>query len=70
MDRVDRSPPQTMIVEDFAFMLRDRPGCYGWVGNGSDADGRRLHSSRYDFNDDTLPFGASYFARLVEMQPA
>jgi len=67
-DRVDRSPPQTMIVEDFAFMLKDRPGCYGWIGNGSDSDGRRLHSSRYDFNDDALPFGASYFARLVEMQ--
>ena len=65
---VERSPPQTMIVEDFAFMLRDRPGCYAWIGNGPDQDGRRLHSSRYDFNDDALPFGASYFARIVEIQ--
>jgi metal-dependent amidase/aminoacylase/carboxypeptidase family protein len=65
---VDLNPPQTMIVEDFAFTLADRPGCYGWIGNGPDGDGRRLHSSRYDFSDEALPFGASYFARLVEGQ--
>lgn len=65
-DNVDLDPPQTMIVEDFAFMLEGRRGCYAWIGNGSDEGGRRLHSSRYDFNDDALPLGATYFARLVE----
>jgi hippurate hydrolase len=64
--QVEREPPQTMIVEDFAFMLRDRPGCYAWIGNGSDEGGRRLHSSRYDFNDDALVHGASYLARIAE----
>jgi len=47
---VDTNPPQTMIVEDFAFMLEDRPGCYAWVGNGPDSDGRILHSAWFDFN--------------------
>lgn len=64
---VENNPPRTMIVEDFAFMLDDREGCYAWVGNGSDQDGRVLHSAWFDFNDEVLPFGASYFARLVEM---
>ena len=64
--KVETSPPQTMIVEDFAFMLEDRPGCYGWIGNGPDNDGRILHSAWFDFNDAALPFGASYFANLVE----
>jgi hippurate hydrolase len=63
---VETNPPQTMIVEDFAFMLEDRPGCYGWIGNGSDMNGRILHSAWFDFNDEALPFGASYFASLVE----
>ncbi|WP_412778208.1 M20 aminoacylase family protein [Thalassospira lucentensis] len=64
--KVETNPPQTMIVEDFAFMLEDRPGCYGWIGNGPDDNGRILHSAWFDFNDDALPFGASYFAALAE----
>lgn len=64
--KVETNPPQTMIVEDFAFMLEGRPGCYGWIGNGPDTDGRILHSAWFDFNDAVLPFGASYFASLVE----
>jgi len=63
---VDTSPPQTMIVEDFAFLLEKKPGCYGWIGNGPDDNGRILHSAWFDFNDEALPFGASYFAGLVE----
>ena len=65
-NNVETNPPQTMIVEDFAFMLEDRPGCYGWIGNGPDGNGRILHSAWFDFNDEALPFGASYFASLVE----
>lgn len=65
-NKVETNPPQTMIVEDFAFMLEDRPGCYGWIGNGPDGNGRILHSAWFDFNDEALPFGASYFVSLVE----
>ncbi len=67
-NKVETNPPQTMIVEDFAFMLEDRPGCYGWIGNGPDDNGRILHSAWFDFNDEALPFGASYFATVVEQQ--
>ncbi|WP_113408861.1 M20 aminoacylase family protein [Hyphomicrobiales bacterium] len=66
--KVETNPPQTMIVEDFAFMLEDRPGCYGWIGNGPDHDGRILHSAWYDFNDEALPLGASYFVTVVEQR--
>lgn len=52
--------------EDFAFMLQKRPGCYIWVGNGPSDNGRLLHNPHYDFNDEILPLGASYWARLVE----
>jgi hippurate hydrolase len=66
LGNVDRDPTPTMGSEDFAFMLQARPGCYIWMGNGSDEGDRRLHSPHYDFNDEALPVGASYWARLVE----
>jgi metal-dependent amidase/aminoacylase/carboxypeptidase family protein len=37
-----------------------------WIGNGPREDGRMLHNARYDFNDEILPVGASYWAQLVE----
>ena len=54
----------SMGAEDFAFMLEQKPGCYIWLGNGE--GGCSLHSSSYDFNDDILVVGASYWARLAE----
>jgi amidohydrolase len=63
---VDRNLLPTMGSEDFAFMLRERPGCYIFVGNGTGAKGVGLHNPHYDFNDEILPVGASYWARLVE----
>jgi hippurate hydrolase len=63
---VNCDPQPCMGGEDFSFMLQERPGCYVWIGNGPADNGRLLHSPRYDFNDEVLPFGASYFARLVE----
>jgi amidohydrolase len=54
----------SMGGEDFAFLLLERPGSYIWIGNGEDRE--FLHHPRYDFNDDILPLGASYWARLVE----
>ena len=63
---VDRNPTPTMGGEDFAFMLEQKPGCYIWIGNGPGDNERVLHSPHYDFNDEILPIGASYWARLVE----
>ena len=55
-----------MPSEDFAFMLQAKPGCYVWVGNGVSEQGAGLHNPHYDFNDEVLPIGASYWARRVE----
>ncbi len=56
----------SMASEDFAFMLQKRPGCYVWIGNGPQEGGCMLHSPHFDFNDQSLPVGADYWARLVE----
>ncbi len=61
-----RDPPPGMGSEDFAFMLQRRPGSYAWIGNGPTTQDCRLHSPRYDFNDEILPLGDSYWAKLVE----
>jgi amidohydrolase len=64
---VDRAPAPAMVSEDFAFMLRQRPGSYIWMGTGTeDPGGQQLHSPQFDFNDDALPLGVSYWVRLVE----
>ena len=55
-----------MGAEDFAFMLQAKPGAYGWIGNGPGESGWMLHNPGYDFNDEVLPIGASYWAKLVE----
>jgi amidohydrolase len=57
------------ISEDFANMLRVKPGCYGLLGNGgSPGDGCALHNPNYDFNDKILIKGATYWIQLVENQ--
>lgn len=56
----------SMGAEDFAHFLEHRPGCYVWIGNGPGEGGCMLHNTRYDFNDEILPLGASYWVRLVE----
>jgi hippurate hydrolase len=65
-DRVLRNLPPSMAAEDFAFLLQARPGCYAWIGNGPAGSGGGLHGPRYDFNDEILLLGASYWVRLVE----
>ncbi len=64
--KVDRAPEPCMGSEDFAFMLEQRPGSYIWMGTGGDGPAHQLHSPYYDFNDEALPLGVSYWARLVE----
>ena len=68
--RVIRDRPPAMGGEDFSFMLLERPGCFVKVGQrGKDGrGGTPLHNPNYDFNDEMLPLGASYFAALVEQE--
>jgi len=47
-------------------MLQARPGCYIWVGNGDRPGSCMIHNPGYDFNDEILPLGASYWATLTE----
>jgi hippurate hydrolase len=61
--RVDPAMTPVMGGEDFAFMLQERPGAFIFVGNG---DSKNLHHPGYDFDDRVIPFGASYWVRLVE----
>jgi amidohydrolase len=65
-DRVDRAVAPVMGAEDFAYMLERKPGAYIFMGLGEDDAAPMLHSPDYDFNDEALPYGASYWARLVE----
>jgi hippurate hydrolase len=62
--RKDELP--SMGAEDFAYMLREKPGCYVWLGNGPGTGGCTLHNPHYDFNDDILPLGVSYWVKLAE----
>jgi amidohydrolase len=61
--QVDTSLPPMMGAEDFSFMLQARPGAFIWIGNGDSAG---LHHPAYNFNDDAIPFGTSYWVKLVE----
>ena len=55
----------SMGAEDFAYMLREKPGCYVWLGNGPGTGGCTLHNPHYDFNDELLTLGVSYWVHLV-----
>ena len=69
-DNVRRDLDPKMGAEDFSYMLNQRPGCYIWIGNGPGVSGCWLHNPHYDFNDEILPMGASYWARLAETRLA
>ena len=62
-NKVDTAVPPVMGAEDFAFMLNERPGAFIFVGNGDSAG---LHHPAYDFNDEVIPVGTSYWVRLAE----
>ena len=67
--RVHRDLPPVMGAEDFSFMLLDRPGAYIKLGQAQGTKGaHEVHTVKYDFNDDLLPVGASFFATLVEQE--
>ncbi len=69
-----RSFEPSLGSEDFAFMLAAKPGCYVMIGNGEEGHHRdtghglgpcSLHNPSYDFNDEVLPIGASYWVHLA-----
>jgi amidohydrolase len=60
---VETNTPPVMGAEDFSFMLEARPGAFIFIGQGESAG---LHHPEYDFNDDIIPIGCSYWAKLVE----
>ena len=62
-ERVDTDLTPVMGAEDFSFMLEARPGAFIFVGNGDSAG---LHHPAYDFNDEIIPLGISYWASLAE----
>jgi hippurate hydrolase len=66
-ERVDIDLPPVMGAEDFSYMLNARPGAFIFIGNGDSAG---LHHPKYNFNDDVIPVGTSYWARLVETATA
>lgn len=72
-DNIVQPVEPSMGAEDFAFMLHEKPGCYVWIGNGQ-GDHRTpghgmgpcmLHNNSYDFNDDLIPLGATYWIELA-----
>lgn len=63
---VDAMP--SMAAEDFAFMLREKPGCYFWLGARKEGANPGLHSPHFDFNDRLLPLGARMWVALVADQ--
>ncbi|MBU4612016.1 amidohydrolase [Achromobacter sp. GG226] len=73
-DAVDADVVPSMGAEDFAFMLEKVPGCYIWAGAGDGAHRAEghgmgpcmLHNGSYDFNDEMIPLGSSYWVRLVQ----
>ena len=65
--KVLRAIPPVMGGEDFSYMLEARPGAFIFIGNGDSAG---LHHPSYNFNDDAIVYGSSYWIRLVETQLA
>ncbi len=64
-DRVRKDELPSMGAEDFAYMLREKPGCYVWLGNGPGTGGCTLHNPHYDFNDGIIGLGVRYWVNLV-----
>ncbi|MBL8568052.1 MAG: amidohydrolase [Phreatobacter sp.] len=60
---INRDTVPVMGGEDFSFMLEARPGAFIFIGQG---DGPNVHHPAYDFNDEIIPIGMSYWAKLVE----
>ena len=64
-DNIIRNFPPSMGSEDFSFLLNESKGCYISIGNGDSAS---LHNPYYNFNDEILSIGVSYWVKLTQMQ--
>jgi amidohydrolase len=61
--QVDNDTPPLMGAEDFSYMLNERPGAYIFLGNGDTA---MVHHPAYNFDDNAIPFGSSWYAGMAE----
>lgn len=74
IDNIKLDIAPTMGAEDFSYMLEELPGCYAFIGNSAKnnintnlaKNNCNLHNPNYDFNDDAIPIGISYWVKLVE----
>ena len=64
-DHVDDNVDPILPGEDFSFMLQERPGAYIFLGNGPS---EMCHHPAYQFDDDSIPFGASWFVEVIEQR--
>ena len=60
---VDDNVDPIMPAEDFSYMLEERPGAYIFLGNG---DTEMCHHPRYQFDDEAIPFGSSWYSGMIE----
>ena len=68
--RASVAPSAAFTSEDFAFMLKARPGAYLWLGQGANPrreDTPSLHHPSYDFNDEVLPLGVGWFVQVASL---
>jgi hippurate hydrolase len=67
---VAEAPSPAFTSEDFSFMLRARPGAYVWLGQNTSEHDAPLHHPSYDFNDDVMKMGISFFVALARSELA
>lgn len=65
-ENVDAESPPVLGSEDFAYMLEEKPGCYILIGNGAGDGTCMIHNPGYDFNDDVVTLGATYWVKLAQ----
>ena len=65
-ENVDAESPPVLGSEDFAYMLEEKPGCYILIGNGAGEGTCMIHNPGYDFNDDVVTLGATYWVKLAQ----
>lgn len=65
---VDGNNPPINAADDFAYMLRERPGCNVMMGNGDGPEWKNNHMPNYDFNDEAIPYGSAYWVSIVDQE--
>ena len=67
VNAIEKNTPPSMASEDFSYMLKEKPGAYIWLGAGNPGEGKMLHNSCYDFNDEILQIDSKnyYFSNVI-----